>query len=613
MWFLVVADAPHVRTGVASSLLDNSHEATKVYALVAPDPPSNAVLGGTRGLVDGTHWKQPSWSGRAFLSLLSDPPALLLNQLERSDSGNYVCNVTYRSENLTSGAMTITAARVQLFVAVPPTEVSVWSWPYDKQEASGWVMLAAPTSTTGRVVAGLSTQEGKVKSRDSQAVAWSTVDESQQAMATGFYTPRSFECEVTGSRPQPNVTWFLDGQPLDDRLSYTLVEGNVTTSLLLLPFLEHAGKLLECRATNGNMPGGRGVLSGVLSVNISNKPEVNVRLGAGLNASYITEGADVYMECSVLAASSVADVTWSHDGRELGTQPAEGVVLTSRYLVIRRVSPGHTGSYTCRVTSTEGESVESTPLFFHVRYSPRCESDGDQTFHVEKDEAVNVTCDVRADPSEPLRYFWLLENDAEAANKTSKERGTPSLQKSPQITYSESLTIVANASIFNVALACWAENAVGTQRKRCRFKFSPKGENSGLVCIVGNYTDTSFSLTCSVVLVSDTTSQRLRVDVFDTGQSNRSERSLWSRDMGPIFVTRLHPATDYLVTVRMHSQATFSTYVRTLSPAQTLVGQGDFQKTTLRRRWTLTLSIVVLASGLAFTLVAFLTGYLIGG
>ncbi|XP_070385739.1 hemicentin-1-like isoform X2 [Dermacentor albipictus] len=717
MWFLVAAGVPYVRAGVTSSLLDNSHEWTKVYALVAPEPPSNAVLGGTRGLVDGTHWKQPSWSGRAFLSLLSDPPALLLNRLERSDSGNYVCNVTYRSDNFTSGGVTVTTARVQLFVAVPlqppvitdhqgtilnstagpyaegdivrltcrvppvdhkltlswwrneeplrstfgtvptsdggwentvelgplhrehlfanvtcsstsdisvpvassvlldlflpPTEVSIWSWPYDKQEASGWLMLAAPTRSTGRVAAELSTQEANDKSRDSHAAAWSAADESQQAISTSFYTPRSFECEVTGSRPQPNVTWFLDGRPLDDRLSYTHVEGNATTSVLLLPFLEHAGKLLECRATNVNMPDSRGVLSGVLWVNISNKPEVNVRLGAGLNASYITEGADVYMECSVLAASSVADVTWSHDGRELVAQPEEGVVLTTHYLVIRRVGPGHTGSYTCRVTSSEGEFVESTPLFLSVRYSPRCGSDGDQTLHVEKDEAVNVTCDVRADPSEPLRYFWLLEDDTEVARETNKERGKPSLQKSPQITYSERLAIVANASIFNVVLACWAENAVGTQRKRCRFKFSPKRQDSSLVCSVGNYTDTSFSLTCSAVVVSDTTSRQLRVDVFDATQSNRSERSFWSREMGPIFVTRLHPATDYLVTVRMHSQATFLTYVRTLSPAQTLVGQGDFQKSTQRRRWTLTLSIIMLTSGFAFTFVALLTGYLV--
>ncbi|KAL1474920.1 hypothetical protein MTO96_037663 [Rhipicephalus appendiculatus] len=494
---------------------------------------------------------------------------------------------------------------------VPPTEVSVWSWPYDRQEASGWVMLAAPTSATGRVAAGLSAHEAKTRSRDSQEIPWPAVEEPQKTGAPVFYTPRSFECEVTGSRPQPNVTWFLDGRPLDQRLSHTLVEDNVTTSVLLLPFLEHAGKLLECRATNGNLPDGRGVLSGVLSVNISKKPEVNVRLGAGLNASYITEGADVYMECSVLAASRVADVSWSHDGRELGAQPADGVVVTSRYLVVRRVGPGHAGSYTCRVTSTEGESVESTPLLLRVRYSPRCQSDGAQILHVEKDAAVNVTCDVRADPNEPLRYFWLLENDTEAENEANKEREKLSRPESPQITPSEHLAIVANASIFNLALACWAENDVGTQKKHCRFKFAPKGENSGLVCSVGNYTDTSFSLTCSAVLVNDTSSsQRLRIELFDTGRGNRSVRSFWTRDMGPIFVTRLRPATDYLVTVRMPTHATFHTYVRTLSPAQTLLGQGDFQKTQ-RRRWTLTLAIIVLTSSFAFTLVALLTGYLV--
>ncbi|CAN7938897.1 unnamed protein product, partial [Ixodes hexagonus] len=81
----------------------------QVYALVEQRTPGAP----TSSLVDGTHSKKSSWQGRAFFSLLSDPPSLRLNRLERSDSGDYVCNVTY--PNVTSGARVTSAVRI--FVA----------------------------------------------------------------------------------------------------------------------------------------------------------------------------------------------------------------------------------------------------------------------------------------------------------------------------------------------------------------------------------------------------------------------------------------------------------------------------------------------------------------
>ncbi|KAH7975683.1 hypothetical protein HPB52_004124 [Rhipicephalus sanguineus] len=116
VWFHVATHAYQEYGG--SPYYTNGHlQAKRVYAIEAPDWSSaTAAVGGTTGLVDGTHWKQPSWSGRAFFSLLSDPPALRLNRLERSDSGSYVCNVTYR-ENVTSAAIVVTESRVDLFVA----------------------------------------------------------------------------------------------------------------------------------------------------------------------------------------------------------------------------------------------------------------------------------------------------------------------------------------------------------------------------------------------------------------------------------------------------------------------------------------------------------------
>ncbi|KAK8760859.1 hypothetical protein V5799_027876 [Amblyomma americanum] len=113
LWYRVATGSFHTRY--------TRHDALKVYGLVAPSSTS-VMLMGRPSLFDGEHWKQHSWKRRAFFSLLSDPPALLLNRLERADTGSYVCNVTYRRENVTSPTVTVTEARAELFVAVlqPP-------------------------------------------------------------------------------------------------------------------------------------------------------------------------------------------------------------------------------------------------------------------------------------------------------------------------------------------------------------------------------------------------------------------------------------------------------------------------------------------------------------
>ncbi|XP_077495384.1 immunoglobulin superfamily DCC subclass member 4-like [Amblyomma americanum] len=438
--------------------------------------------------------------------------------------------------------------------------------------------------------------------------------------AEGLYVPRSFECDVIGSRPHSNVTWFLDGHPLGEHLSHTRHEGNITKSVLLLPAREHAGKLLECRSSNSYLPRGRREFSRYLAVDLSDKPEVSLKLGAGLNASHITEGTDVYMECSVLAPSRIGDVTWLHDGQELQDAPAEGKLITSRYLVMRRVNPSHSGSYSCRVNGAAGDNIESAAFHLRVKYSPKCDPDEEQMLHVERDAVVNVTCNVKADPRDGLRYFWLLENQTHISNASKKSKEGPRRKQSsrPLMTFSSYLEVVANDSLFEAVLACWAENAVGMQKKPCRFTFTHKGEHSsGLTCTVGNYTDTSFSLLCLMPPGENgTTSTRdprpLLVEVLAAGQQERSERSFWGPDLGaPVFVTGLLPSTDYLVVVRLPPDASFRTYVRTLGLAQTLKGRDDLTRSTQPGLWNTTLSIVVLTCAVAAALAALLGIYLV--
>lgn len=81
--------------------------------------------------------------------------------------------------------------------------------------------------------------------------------DNASAMATDEL---GFECESLGSRPPANISWFLDGQPVNGSFSKIAFDGNVSRSVLLLPASERPGNLLECRAANRNLPKNRGVL-----------------------------------------------------------------------------------------------------------------------------------------------------------------------------------------------------------------------------------------------------------------------------------------------------------------------------------------------------------------
>ncbi|XP_075533611.1 uncharacterized protein LOC142566664 [Dermacentor variabilis] len=507
-------------------------------------------------------------------------------------------------------------ALLDLYMA--PTAVIIWSWPAQQTDApSRWIGLPGtdaqrePPNKTAAADTAIGSSiplsaDAKVAKSDVAAPA-SFGSPSERFSAK----PRSFECEATGSRPAANVTWFMDGTAVDRAFSRSVTEGNVTTSMLLLPASAQSGRLLECRAINGNLPESRGVLSRFLKVDMSHKTEVSIRLGAGLNASRIVEGADVYMECSVLAASKVTEVTWRRDRTEIkGFASGEGssdALVTSRYMVIRGVTVDQTGRYTCTANTADGESVESAPLEVRVRpnilhwlclaaHAPRCGVRHETVLAARPNEPLNVTCDVSADPSEGLRFFWIVVDDTGKRRHMTRREGATGAEEAdfedrpPEAQDSNRLEVQVDAHLFYATLLCWARNSVGTQREPCRHRFQLRRVRaSSLECVVGNYTDTSFSVTCASRRRGHARSgsddpaaakSRLRIELFDATAGNRSVRGFWlatqsgsatSAGGDPQFMTGLKPATDYLVVARLEPEVNvFATYVRTLAPAETV-------------------------------------------
>ncbi|KAH7976336.1 hypothetical protein HPB52_012166 [Rhipicephalus sanguineus] len=490
-------------------------------------------------------------------------------------------------------------ATVLLDLYLAPTNVTIWSWPSqqtdntpDSVESSSAATKYSPPAKNVTIATtfgpGLALSDRDAKGREATATI-------SFGSPSPFSKSKSFECEATGSRPAANVTWFLDGIAIDPSFSRSVSAGNVTTSMLLLPASAQSGQLLECRAINGNLPESRGVLSRFLKVDMSR-----------LNSSHIVEGADVYMECSVLAASKVIEVIWRHEGARMkglaGDDDPSDAFVTSRYLVIRGLTAEQSGRYTCTANTADGESVESVPLELRVRHAPRCGVHRDRVLTARPNEQLNVTCDVSADPGEDLHFFWIAEDDAGNRRHVTRTEGTSirtqdahSGEGLPKLRRSNQLEVLVDAHLFHGTLLCWARNAVGTQREPCRQRFQLRRERaSSLDCTVGNYTDTSFSITCSSRRHgrawtgehrdAKTTKTRLRIELFDATAGNRSVRAFWvtTTDTGrePLFLTGLKPATDYLVLVRLDTEANaFATYVRTLLPAQTLKEREELAST----------------------------------
>ncbi|KAL1421705.1 hypothetical protein MTO96_004089 [Rhipicephalus appendiculatus] len=440
-------------------------------------------------------------------------------------------------------------ASVLLDLYLPPTAVTIWSWPAQQTDtprgslefSSAATQHSLPTKTAAIATTfgpGLALSHREANGREATAAM-------SVGSRSGFSKPRSFECEATGSRPAANITWLLDGIAVDPAFIRSVSAGQRDH--------QHAPT------------------AGVRSVGTafgvpSNQPKPTRK----------QRDAEPLPESGHVAGS-------------LGTTVRPTPLVTPRYLVIRGVTADHSGRYTCTANTADGEIVESVPLELRVRHAPRCGVRRDKVLAARPNEQLNVTCDVTADPDEGLHFFWIAEDDAGNRRHVTRAEAAQDAQSGerlPELRRSNQLEVLVDAHLFHATLLCWARNAVGTQRDPCRHRFELRREPaSSLDCTIGNYTDTSFSITCASRQHgrarsgeehgAKATKTRLRIELFDAAAGNRSVRGFWvtttENGRDPLFLTGLRPATEYLVLARLETEANaFTTYVRTLVTAQTL-------------------------------------------
>ncbi|XP_077301047.1 B-cell receptor CD22-like [Arctopsyche grandis] len=276
-------------------------------------------------------------------------------------------------------------------------------------------------------------------------------------------------CEVLGSRPPAQVTWYRDNRRFRrGKITDVTNETLVVSSLSFAPSPEDDGTRLRCQADNPRLPASP--LDDSFTLNVVYPPLVVLSLGSTLNPDDIKEGDDVYFECNIKANPKEHRITWYHDDRQVVQNMTSGVILSTRSLVLQRVARQDAGSYTCRAANARGET-SSQPVRLRVQYAPVCSSGEVAVIGAALDEALRVRCSVEADPAD-VTFVWQFNNSGESFDVSPARYGTS--HGASELRYTP-----ASARDYGT-LSCRGTNAIGRQAEPCLYQLVPAGKPSPL-------------------------------------------------------------------------------------------------------------------------------------
>ncbi|XP_050319373.1 neural cell adhesion molecule 1-B isoform X3 [Bactrocera neohumeralis] len=292
-------------------------------------------------------------------------------------------------------------------------------------------------------------------------------------------------CESTGSRPNAIITWYKGKRQL--RRTKDDISKNVTRSeLSFVPTTDDDGKSITCRAENPNVNGL--YLETMWKLNVVYPPLVTLRLGSTLTPDDIKEGDDVYFECHVQSNPQWRKLLWLHNNIHLEHNTSARVIRSNQSLVLQKITKHYAGNYACSAINDEGETV-SNQLPLRVKYTPVCKHlDRVILIGASKDETVEVTCEIQADPP-PRTFRWKFNNSGETLDVGSE-----------RFSVNDSRSVLKYTPISDQdygTLSCWASNEVGTQNQPCLFQVVLAALPNGVSnCSIVNRTDVSVDIQC---------------------------------------------------------------------------------------------------------------------
>ncbi|XP_067138004.1 neural cell adhesion molecule 2-like isoform X2 [Centruroides vittatus] len=532
-------------------------------------------------LQNAKHFPSTELDSRAHFDVTSKIPRLVLDPVKIEDAGEYKCRVDYRRSRTV-------LRRLRLRVIVPPNDVIIKDehgqrmrdiiGPYDE----GFYLILICEAEGGSPPPSVTWWRGSTLLDDSYKPTVKGVVRNEltlknlqrsflmevfscQASNTNLTVPKTSSvildlnlkplevyiiesnrpvsagqevklvCESTGSRPPAHLSWWKDGKKLESYKESVSDDGNITTSLLTFtPSVDDNGKSLSCRADHPSLPN-----SGIADrwlLNVHYAPILNLALGANILRSKIKEGSDVYFECNIKANPRVTELGWIFDGKPLFSNTNPGIIMINQSLVLQKVKKDHRGHYRCIASNSEGEG-KSKDVQLEVQYAPVCKEGQKILYGIGRDETVNVSCEVEADPDE-VSFRWLLNNTAETVEiRKFTTNGTMSTVKyNPK------------SMIGYGGLYCWARNEIGVQKEPCIFRMLPASPPELVKsCRITNQTTTSFTIICEPGYDGGL-KQQFYLEVY-TSADKHLLTNLTSADVPLFDVSNLPSGTAFLLMV----------------------------------------------------------------
>ncbi|XP_054711449.1 nephrin-like [Uloborus diversus] len=343
------------------------------------------------------------------------------------------------------------------------------------------------------------------------------------------------DCETSGSRPAAKLVWWMENRIMSTGKQSFFTNRNVTySSIHLSPKVDDNGKIVMCKAENPTLQ--HSDIQDSWYLNIYFPPEVSLTLGANIKYSTIKEGNDVYLECIIKANPPVSELIWFFDGIPFFGNASAGVIISNQSLVLQKVRKEHRGKYRCMASNSEGQG-ESQELLLEVRYAPACKPKQKNLYGVARNEAVNVSCEVEADPND-VAFRWALNNSVENLdlhNFTSE--GTHSV-----------LTYVPRTMLEFGAVLCWSKNAVGEQKEPCVVRIIPAGPPDPVRnCIVTNRSQAWIMVECEAGY-NGGLSQKFHLDVYNSAVDHL-QVNMSSKDSPVFSVSKLPPGTAFVLVI----------------------------------------------------------------
>ncbi|XP_075982590.1 protein turtle homolog A-like isoform X2 [Anticarsia gemmatalis] len=289
--------------------------------------------------------------------------------------------------------------------------------------------------------------------------------------ATRASMDKSFVCTTRGSKPAPNIEWFINSQLVDSTLTQVDVDGEVTKSVLTWHVRrEDSGRQLSCRVSNPWFPAH--TLEDSVTLDVMYPPVTQISLVEPKEPRLLREDENAELLCSADAAPPAVNFTF-YKGTEvhlIRDDPIGGMSIEGNRLVIRGLRRHHSTVYRCRARNAEGSAL-SDPLTLNVLSRPECASGNViQQLAGAPGGEVRARCSVSAPVSRdagPLRFYWTY-------NGTKDVLPIPASNVTVMGTTSTVIHGLPSETNEDLGwLACWASNDVGNQREPCLFRIMP--------------------------------------------------------------------------------------------------------------------------------------------